>query len=710
MTNKKEITATEKLLDLIRAGSSPEPAVQDLPSPDEREQPVEPPHSTDDLELELESGPLVGGSGPTVFASHQQSEPDIHISPGHPHQAPEMVQAEEPLYSDEHPTPFQNETADATWIWYKKEQNNKFPTCLANLFRRTKIGIDIHPGHVHIVKAEITKTKHNLLACESHSYQKSDDNEELTDLWQIQSLKTVLSQKLSSLFSCELRKPELWCTYTFANPISIYNITIPTVSPKDLPATVYWTIKKEGFDEKQSIIDFTIFKEVETKGQKKLQVIVTIIPKRELSAIKNLFNELGYPLTGLTFSAASIQNFLHIYHPEPTSSPIVYFTIRDTNSFIDLFYQGKMLFSREIKTGIESFVESIQSYATANNIQIDDNTAKSLIFDLFDGKKVNKNPENHRQLADSIDFDALPVIDRLIRQLLRTFEYCTTNFKIPNVEMIYTAGTSVLNDKILTSIQQRLGITCAIIKPFGEEIFNFDAPLRLTPELNILPAVGLALSNKQTTKNFLFTYLERARYFASRRTNKIIAYATIGLALSVGVLFAIQYTAITDKREQVRELENSLEQKYALEPQTRSAEQLIPLIATIKESHRHYKQSINRFKVLGIIQEITRDMPKEARLTNISIKLPSTEPVDGSADSSGKKIKGESEAISLSGIISGPQSRQEFILLTILKKLGDLKFLFDPILESTKTENINESAALSFKIKIAVQNKLTAGE
>lgn len=708
MANKKEITATEKLLDLIRTGSRSETTVLEPPTVHEQDHLGSPPETIDESDLQIEISMVEKSIEPNNLSSPRESyQIDQKSAESHPQVQEDVPSANSTSLEDDSPT-IQNENDYSNWTWYETKQNNKFPSCLTNLFRRTKIGIDIHPGSVHIVKAEITKSKRNLLACESYSYEQPDENAKPTDLSQNLSLKTLLSQKLSSLCTCELRRPELWCTYAFANPVSIYNITIPIVSSKDLPATVYWTIKKEGFDEKESIIDFTIFKEVEVKGQKKLQVIVTIIPKKESNAIKNLFKELGYPLTGLTFSAAAIQNFLHIYHPEPTSAPIVYFTIRETNSFIDLFYRGKMLFSREIKTGCDSFVESIQSYAATQNLQIDDDTAKSLIFDLFDGRKVYRNPKIDRNLAESIDFNSLPVIDRLIRQLLRTFEYCTTNFKIPAVEMIYTAGTSVLNNEILNSIQQRLGMTCLIVKPFGKEIFNFNAPLHLTPELNILPATGLALSDKKTTKNFLSTYLERARDLTSRKINKIIAYATIGAALSIGVFFAFQHTIITQNRLIVSDLENSLQQKYSLEPRTRSAEQLIPLIAKIKQSHRHYNQSINRFRVLGIIQEITNGMPQEAQLTNISIKLPSTASDTEPTSPSSKKNKAESESISISGIVSAPESKQEFILLTILKKLSGHMLSFKPILESSKVIKSDDSTELSFKIRTSFQYNIFA--
>lgn len=708
MTNNNEISATEKLLDLIRADGA-SAAVDSPPLTPEASSHSAMAHKDQAMSgLDMESGHRERTADFSDFSltslpTGDDVDPQEQL-PSLPKNFPPLGEG---IDTTKYRTQVKEESDCSRWLWYEPTQKGlPFQSCLATLFSLTTIGIDIQPGSVHLVKTQTAKNKRALINCESVTFDAFSDTHSTTDLFNDQALKATLSQKLASFCRCGLRKPEIWCSYAFCNPVAIYNITIPKVSLQDIPQTVFWTLKKEvDFDEKDTILDYSIFKEVEIKGQLKLQTIVTLIPKRETDAIRALFNELGHPLTGLTFPAAAIQNFLRLTHPDPDTGPIVYFTIRDQNSFIDLFYQGKMLFSREIKTGVTSFVESVINQAATHDILLDDDSAKSYIFNLLKGKSIQKNSEMDLMITKALDLGALPVIERLIRQLLRTFEYCTTNFKIPAVERLYTSGASVLNAELLEVIQARLRIPCSVINPFAEGIFNLDHPLQIHPELNILPAAGLSLSDRQTTTNFLFTYLERTLEKISLRNNQMIACGTIACALIIGVVFAFQYERIKANRKVAATLDNSLNQKYSEDPRTRSTEYIVPAIAKIKASQVQYQASIDRFKALGVIQEITHGLPEEAKLTNINFVFPSPKKKTNNLATSKKKT--QTGSIVLNGIISAPYAQQDFILLSMMKRLNTLKFTSNPDLEpSAQKPNDTTSSERAFTIRLSFREDL----
>lgn len=687
MTTPEEITATEKLLDLIRA-SSPSPATG---TTGHQEPAAAPP-----------SGLTLEGLN---FDSETEESPQDSIAQAHEpfsSPAPPPPRATNPLIGNAGDPNGESGRIELLPLSFVRTKPPSFLHAAAAAIRlilqrlqpltKTTIAADIQPGIIHLVVTQSDKQGHTLLACQSIPYS-TDPDIQPKDLFDDPQFKAVLFSSLSAMVG-DHGHHEIWCSYFFCNPVAVHNINIPKIADKEIANAVFWSAKRElEFDETVSLFDYSLLQELTEGTQVKIQTLVTLVPRPEVEGVEAMFRNAGFPLTGLTFPAAAIQNFLNQDHLIPADSPVVYFTIRKHNSFIDLFYRGKMFFSREIKTGIDSFVESLLDHATSRDIHLDEENAKNY---LFRSKESASRPhEDFDEILSLINLEELAVIDRLVRQLARTFEYCHATFKTPPVCKIFTSGEYTVNDTILRAIENRVDIPCTVLNPLSFEVFNRDLEKSLPNASGLLVAAGLSLSDKQTTANFLYTHAERFAEATTNRINTIIAITTICLAIGCGLFFAWQYNLGLDKKTTINTLQNELDNKYRTEPRSRSNDYISQAIQKISQFHRENREKVKRFQALVMIHELTKGTDKEVYITDLTLDLTAKPP-----ESKIKKNDLNPGSVQLNGYINAPRETQEFILMNFLKTLANLALLGEPALKSKEGTSQQDREVLRFEVTL----------
>jgi len=565
---------------------------------------------------------------------------------------------------------------------------------------KVSIGIDIRPGVIHLVKTHSSKNSSELLAWESVAYE-FDHSAEHHNLLEDQEFKAALFRAVANFHSSHGHH-EIWCSYPFARPIELHTISVPKVADKDLANAVFWSAKRElEFDETATVFDYVPLQDVNESNQTKTQALVMLAPLSEVDGVKTMFKNAGFPLTGISFPAAAIQNFLHHDRTIPTDQPVVYFTIRKSYSFIDLYYQGKIFFSREIKTGLDSFVESLMDQALAQNIVLDEDSAIGYLFRSPPPLSDETREAGTETITPNFDWDNLSVIGRLARQLVRTFEYCATNFKIPPVGAMITSGEFTVTDPILKSIENRVGVKCAVIDPLSSAILQRSTETSCPTISNLLVATGLSLSTKQSTANFLFTYADRAKETASNKVNSVIAIIAICLALGLGSVFAWKYNKASDKEKEVSLLHKKLEAAYQAEPRSQNNDYIAQTVQKISQFHRDNIEKVKRFKAVAIITEFNKTLDKTITLTDLTLDLP---PAD--KETKNPKNPHPDGAMTINGFISAPPENQEFILMNFLKDLAQLQLIGDPTIVSKTSASLRNQDVLRFEVRLKTTLKL----
>lgn len=688
MTTPKEITATEQLLDLIR--TSPSPPVNGQNSWQESETNTLSGLSLEEVALDIDDGQRQEEDSPPPAAIMPETlPPSSPVVTNSTNEEDDSTAKTIPL--KEVPSPSITEAPNQT------RPQSSTPIILSTLQRlrpvsKTTIAIDIQPGFIHLVKSQSDKLGHTVLACQSVAYENQQDSPP-QNLFNSPPFKAVLFSALSEMADTTASH-NIWCSYAYCNPVTLHNVSIPKVTEKEIANAVFWSAKRElEFDESSTLFDYSILQEFTEEKQNKIQVLVSLVPLNEVKGVEAMFRDAGFPLTGLTFPAAATQNFINQDPNIPSDQPVAYFTIRKHNSFIDIFYKGKMFFSREIKTGTESFVESLQEQASQRNILIDDENVFDYLFQPRTGHA--KSNQVSAEILALLNLDEMAVIDRLARQLMRTFEYCTTTFKIPPACKIFTSGEYTVNEPIRKAIESRANIPCAVLQPFtNQSISRALGGINATGP-HLLVAAGLSLSDKQTTTNFLFTHADRLEERTANRINSIIAITTICLTIGCGIFFSWQYKQLLNKRSTAEALRIDLASRYKAEPRSRSNDYTNQSIQQISQFHQDNKAKVDRFKAVIMIGELTKKIPREITLTDLTLKL------DPEANKSRIQPNAQGRGtMQLDGYINAPPEEQEFFLMNFLKSLATLDLLGEPDLQSKEETSVNGKSALRFEINL----------
>ena len=197
-----------------------------------------------------------------------------------------------------------------------------------------------------------------------------------------------------------------------------------------LDNVVYWTAKKEApFDEKEMIFDFKLQGEVIEQGIPKLAAMVYTAPRQEVEELKNLFSRIGWPLTGITIAPFSIQNLFRTeWIPSPEGTIASLFIGTDF-SRIDIYAEGNLVMTRDIRAGLNSLVDALADWFNEMKTNPDGpaltpEQGRKILQSLSPDSPPLQETDAGFGLGKEAIFEKIePALDRLARQVERTFEH-----------------------------------------------------------------------------------------------------------------------------------------------------------------------------------------------------------------------------------------------------------------------------------------------
>jgi len=361
-------------------------------------------------------------------------------------------------------------------------------------------------------------------------------------------IKQVLNRCLG-----KYRNAKIWCTIQ-SKGVETRFLVVPDAPPKHLAKAVLWAFKKEAaLGDEDIVFDFDVIGTRETKGRQELEILACSAPVAELNEIKSVFQQAGRPLTGITVTSFAFQNLFRTGFSGEGSQNIGTLFIGADWSRIDIFSNGNLILSRDIKTGTRSmdevFVDQGEPEKQRQETVIDmdrylSETEQEAIGEgKFDESPVNSViPEAPKGMLELLQKGTaqdrelffgriIPVVNRLIRQMERTFEHFSMTTVGRKVERLYFTGPLCSFRRLLDFTGEQLNIPVLTINPFpGEDhddITVFD---------EFVPATGLALSDNNHTLNFNYTYKDKE----NKRINRTVTWVMVLMLLvtaGAGFLF-----------------------------------------------------------------------------------------------------------------------------------------------------------------------------
>jgi Tfp pilus assembly PilM family ATPase len=557
--------------------------------------------------------------------------------------------------------------------------------------KRYTIGVDFGQGFIGLAKTIKASDGRPMLIDHKiirYDHLTSKNTSEFNNL-----LKSALISFCGSFANCSI-----W-TMMPAGEVNVNYLKVARVPKKQLENVIYWTAKKEmSFDDKDSIFDYEVQKEITDQGLPKYLVMVYTAPKAEIDNIKSLFSDIGVPLAGITIAPFAIQNIFR--SGWLTQEEETYATLFIGNDFsrIDIYNRQDLAMTRGIKTGTSSMIEAIaDSFSEKSaSMRIGLDEAKKILFSLGpDSEKLSRKDAGYNLREDEILDMIFPVWERLSRQIERTLQYYTSSVGYQKVEKLYVSSSMNAYNPIIIYLNDQLAVKTEFFDPFSSHSSYTGADsLTLSEKISMVPVLGLSLSDNKRTPNALFTYVEKNKELRVMRINRGIftAFAAaLIICLAALVYQAFEMSNLNAKRAQ-KERELS-----AYNP-VLSTEQISKMAEDVKKYTQGTKKYAQRYLAPAAIGEVASITPGNIKLINLKIGLPAANP----KPAAGKAASDSAEDLVVEGVIFGQRDMLQSLLAQYVMKLENSPMFKKVIINKTSYTTFRKSEILHFTLKAQV--------
>jgi type IV pilus assembly protein PilM len=524
-------------------------------------------------------------------------------------------------------------------------------------------------------------------------------------------LKSTLTK-----FCGRSKRIKIWTLMSSAHA-EIHHLRIPKVGTKKIANAVYWTLKKEtSFKENDTILDFEVHGDVMEKGIPKIAVMVYAAPKEEVEKVKNLFSKTGFNLTGLSIAQFAYQNLFRTKWIPTAEETIANLYIGKERSRIDIFSSGNLAFTRGIKTGMNSIIESFiegfnegkkgellkeiemlegentstpKSFEKERPVNIDE--ARKILLSLSPDSPPLTEEDAGFQLKEEEIFEmTIPAVERLIRQIERTFEHYIITLENERIDKIFISGGINTYKPLINYIGDQLGLAGDIIDPLAPGnpfLDGISSPNSVSDRISFAPAVGMAVSDNSHTPNLIFTYKDKEKLASIRHINRGIFAAFIFIIAGCMAIFQWQGHIEELKKAKIAQLHKEVSQYIPKVDQ-----KILMLMASkYKRKQKDLKEYSMKYLGMAIIKDLSMRTPSNIRLLSITANF------GGIAEN---KRNTTPKILEVDGIILGNRESLESSLAGYLTKLDDSAIFSQLSIIKSGLEVYEEREVLHFVLNI----------
>ena len=600
-----------------------------------------------------------------------------------------------------------NKSADKSKIDPPKKGFKSTATKIISVQKSVTIGIDIGHKYLRLVKtARLADNGWELLDYKSVPFTNTTS---ITSPEYINFLKSEINE-----FCSNCRNANLWAIMSAAK-VNVRHIHIPKVAKKQIENAVYWTIKKETpFDEKDTIFDFEIQGEITEQGISKWLTMVYTAPREAVEEIKGMFSQMGLPLTGISITPFAIQNIFKTgWIPQADESTVAGLFIGNDFSRIDIYAKGKLIMTRGIKAGINSMVESLLEKLTGpwqgisemggKRPQINLEQARKILFSLSPDSPPLTKEDAGFELTEEEKFETvLPALERVIRQVERTFEYYSAILNYDRVAKIHVSSAMNFSRHIIDYIGSQLGIESDVPDPLTYQMPGKTKSIEeasVSERLALVPALGLSLSDNTYTPNLLFTFKDKEKAANIVRANRIIFIVFIVAVFISSGYFLYQIKDAGQKEAVIA----GLEKQVSLYSPRVDQNLISQMAASSGKQQQMSKVYSDRYLGMAVISELSLLTPANIRLINFKTHLgtvPSGK--EPAKDSKKEAVKEESQNVVIEGLVFGDRRNLESTLAGYIMKLEASPMFRQISVQKNSIEPFKKSEVLRFVIDMKI--------
>lgn len=460
------------------------------------------------------------------------------------------------------------------------------------------IAIDIRFKKIYIAISENKKLFYELIEVAEHNIPEDIKKQEKEFLNWLKDIIAPYKHKYPRAF--------YWFLLS-SQHVKSHILTLPSVPNNKLEDLIYLTFKKEHqIDPHENIIDYYVIGDKLVKNIKRLEVFAVAAKKNEVKRLQSLARHLDLPAFGVTSYDLAVSNlFIN------KKQSVAHVFLGTDWSRIDIYRDGYLVLSRDIKTGFVSIAEEFQEKTRQREYEISfeelEETNKGLTLDEV--KKIFSNLDG-AQGIDVFDNILTSTIQRFILQLRRTINFYEANIGKDKVTELYFSGIIDIPEILLRRIQENLDLTANKLTPTKMRLVASSYSQTLTPfqEMEFAPVIGCSVC-PSSRFNFLYTSKDKAK----KKLQKYISICISSFFVLLFVILAGYYVYLSN------DLNNNLKIKEYYLKKIREQKPLVTedllknLLKNIEKENIKLKNSIQIYEPIAIIKDISNKTPDKIK-------------------------------------------------------------------------------------------------
>ncbi len=253
--------------------------------------------------------------------------------------------------------------------------------------------------------------------------------------------------------------------------------------------------------------------------------------------------------------------------------------------------------------------------------KIDSEKAKEIFFSLV--HDASPEAEIDAELGpeeEEIFKMILPALERLVQQVERTYEHYAANIENERVQKIYISSGIRPHRRIVDYIGDELGLPRETFDPFTTDaqfLGEVTGPKSDAVRGSFAPAMGMALSDNAHTPNFLHTFTEKAKTARNRLFSRIFMVCFLAVMASCVGYYMWQGTVIDEKKGSVSRLQSQLK-RYKMRVDQKL---ILNLVEKTRQKNVEFREFSRKYMGLVVLTEISNRTPPNVRLTSISVQV-----------------------------------------------------------------------------------------
>lgn len=441
------------------------------------------------------------------------------------------------------------------------------------------------------------------------------------------------------------------------NEIHVRRLSLPFLKqPEILSALALECRKHVPFPIEDAEIRYEILNRGTATAATGLQLLVAVAHRRAIEETRDAMVAAGLRPVALTVRPVGLRALLRSIGRTRSDEVVAYLELGERQSQIIVFRGDEIRFTREFEIGGATLTEALRSIVVPGQGTIDltEKEAEQL-------KRTSGIPYGDEEsgAAGSIPLSAIsvmlrPVLERLVRELLNSFDYCNEQFLGEAVTrvVVHGEGSQVRNLPAYLSGILELPVEAADLSQ--EALAQSPRPAGAGGRLSEL-AVGLCMLGRGSL-NFLEPVRAGMSYRIAEAIPQRIAMAVAALLL-LSVSLPAQVTVMRERQE-VGRLQSVL---ISLEPRTDALRRF----RAAREEETRLQDLLARLsggQVLWsfVLRDLSHRIGPNARLTAIEVVDPPAQPANAPATAEPPRRR-----LRLSGLLRTGTERPE-------KGLGEL--------------------------------------